>query len=332
MLEPLARALTPMAWLAATAALAQPLPAPAAKDQTLAPLVVEAAPKPSTAHEQASRFVHAYAAVSNPGVDQISRWRVPVCVVVFGLPRADQAARIKARIETMAGTLGLRAAREGCQPNVAIAFTDNPQAEMDLIAKGRSHLLGYYHRTSAQQLKTVTHPIQAWYVTATRNDGVNTAGVVAAGLKYDGIEQEGEVVDDPEHRPPPGCISRLTSCYTSVFRSVLIIADNKRIGGAKLGLVADDMLMLALSQPASLDGCNALPSVIDRFANSPCPGRDPPGGLTPADTAYLTALYSADLSGNKNFEQSDIAGRMAKILAVKAKADDAAGAAISAPP
>jgi hypothetical protein len=312
-------ALTGVACLAGAAALAQP--APADKDTAVAPLVVEAGPKPRPVQEQARRFVQAYAAVSNPAVYQISRWREPVCVLVFGLPREDQAARIKARIETMAQTLGLRAARAGCQPNVVIAFTDDPQGEMDLVAKGRGHLLGYYHRTSGQALKTVTHPIQAWYVTATKNNGVNTAGVVAAGLKYDGIEQDGEVVDDPEHRPPPGCISRLTSCYTSAFRSVLIVADNRRLGGARLGLLADDMLMLALSQPASLDGCNALPSVIDRFANSPCPGRDPPDGLTPADAAYLAALYAADLSGKKTFEQSDIATRMARILAAKAKAE-----------
>jgi hypothetical protein len=65
--------------------------------------------------------------------------------------------------------------------------------------------------------------------------------------------------------------------------------------------------------------------VIDRFARAPCPGRDPPEGLTPADTAYLTALYSASLDRKKNFEQSDIATRMARIL-IEARADGAARA------
>jgi hypothetical protein len=72
--------------------------------------------------------------------------------------------------------------------------------------------------------------------------------------------------------------------------------------------------MLALTESKSLDGCYVLPSVIDRFAKSPCPGRDPPEGLTSADTAYLTALYSADLAAKKGAAQFDVAGRMAQTL------------------
>jgi hypothetical protein len=83
------------------------------------------------------------------------------------------------------------------------------------------------------------------------------------------------------------------------------------------------MVMLALSQPKSLDGCNVLPSVIDRFAKSRCQGRAPPTGLTSADAAYLGALYAAEADGKKRFEESDIADRMAKIL-IK---DDSAPAA-----
>jgi hypothetical protein len=60
-------------------------------------------------------------------------------------------------------------------------------------------------------------------------------------------------------------------------------------------------------------------SVIDLLAPSACPGREPPDGLTPADAAYLTALYSADLEAKKVGEQGEIAGRMAKIL-IKANA------------
>ena len=103
---------------------------------------------------------------------------------------------------------------------------------------------------------------------------------------------------------------------------MFIVADSKTLEGKDVGLVADDLVMLALSQPKSLDGCTALPSVIDVFAKAPCPGRDPPDGLTPADAAYLTALYSADLEAGKAFELGDISGRMAKIL-IKANAAEA---------
>jgi hypothetical protein len=323
------------AWLTVTpgVALAQAVTAPADKAApatTVSRLTVQAPPSPRLPRERTQRFVRSYAAAPNPNIDQIGRWREPVCVMVLGLPLADQAARIKARIETMAQSLGLPAAREGCAPNVEIAFEDDPQRAMDGVARRLEYLLGYYHLSRTIQLKTITHPIQAWYVTATRSEGVETAGLVSSGLPQ-AFFQKPEAIDDPENPAPAGCLSRFTSCYTSRFHNVLIVADNKALVGLSLRLVGDDLVMLALSQPRSLDGCNALPSVIDRFAKSPCPGRDPPDGLTPADTAYLTALYSADLEARKGTEQFDLAGRMARSL-IQAKAAAAASPAAANTP
>jgi hypothetical protein len=323
----LTSALALAAWLASSAALAQSAPAPAAKDApptTVSRLTVQAAPTPAVIRRQARRFVLSYAATPNPNIDQIGRWGDPVCVMVLGLPLADQADRIKARIETTAQSLGLPAARAGCRPNVEIAFEDDPQRAMDGVAKRLEYLLGYYHLSRTKQLKTITHPIQAWYVTATRSEGVNTAGLVSSGLPAS-FFQKPETIDDPENPAPAGCLSRFTSCHTSRLHNVLIVADNRALAGESLRVVADDLVMLALSQPRSLDGCNALPSVIDRFARSPCPGRDPPDGLTPADSAFLAALYSADLEAKKGTEQFDLAGRMAENL-IKANVASGAGA------
>ncbi len=125
-----------------------------------------------------------------------------------------------------------------------------------------------------------------------------------------------EQVDDPELPPPNGCAdSRIAStCLVSRLRNVFIVVDAKAMNGKDMGPVADDITLLALAQPRSLDGCTELASVMDVFAKTPCTGRDPPAGLTPADAAYLTALYQADLRNRKATEQADIAGRMAKIL------------------
>ena len=315
----------------AAAALAQPAAAPST---TVAPVTVTAAPQPKVIQKEAHSFVQTYAAVPNPELDQIGRWRDPVCVQVVGLPQADQAALIKARIESVAQAVGVPAARGGCKANVEVVFTDQPQRTLDIVAKRQEHLLGYYHHERTNSLKTVTHPIQAWYVTATRGIGVNTAGLALSQMKdaagnpvtdgdFPGLKAQIETVDDPLSGGPTGCAgSRVTECLRSVFHNVFIVADSKTLEGKDVGLVADDLVMLALSQPKSLDGCTALPSVIDVFAKAPCPGRDPPDGLTPADAAYLTALYSADLEAGKAFELGDISGRMAKIL-IKANAAEA---------
>ena len=298
---------------APAAALAQS--APAAKDAsstTVAPLTVNAAPKPKVIEQQSHSFVQSYAAAPNAEIDQIGRWHEAVCVKVVGLV-PEVAARVKARIESVGQAVGLPATRADCRTNVEIVFTAQPQAVMDSIARRHEYLLGYEHRHEYNRLKAVTHPIQAWYVTATRGGGGDVAGALFAGFP---VQIDTEVIDDPDNTPPVGCGDnpRLTACMKSVFRTVFMVADSKALDGKDLGLVTDYMVMLVLSQPRSLDRCNALPSVIDLFAKTACPGRDPPDGLTPGDAAYLTALYSADLEAKKASEQGDIASRMANIL------------------
>ena len=316
--------LTCVTWLAATTAMAQPAPAPA---PVVAPLTVQGAAPPKMIEKQAYSFVQSYAAVSNPEIDQIGRWQGPVCVQVVGLDRAEQAATIKARIESVAQEVGLPAARAGCSANVEIVFTDQPQRTMDIVAKSREALLGYYHYHDRDRLKAVTGPIQSWYKTATRSWGgcavslafadlTDASGRAVRNTGFPGTTTGNETVDDPESVPPVGCgdASRFTATYTSLFDNVFIVADSKALEGEDIGVVADYMVMLALSKPRTLDGCNALPSVTDLYAKSACPGRDPPDGLTAADAAYLTALYKADPEARKAFQQSDIAGRMTKIL------------------
>jgi len=317
MLTRSAFALVCIAWLASTAALAQPAPAPPTKamlSTTVAPVTVEAAPPPKAIRKQIYSFVRSYAATPNPYIEQISRWQDPVCVQVWGLPLPAQAAKIKASIESMARTVGLPAARAGCKPNVEIVFTDHPQSMMDIVAERWEPLLGYYHHEKTIQLKTINHPIQAWYVTGTESDGVNIAALIDSNLDPSLYLRSPRAVDDPRQAMPTNCFDRFTSCYKSDFRNILIVADSKALDGMNLRLIADDMVMLALSQPKSLDGCNALPSVIDRFATSACPDREPPNALTPADAAYLKALYSADPEGKKFVEQVAIGERMANIL------------------
>ena len=309
--------------LAASVALAQS-PSPAASPSTsVSPLTVEGKLDPKVIQQQTQTFVQSYAATPNPNVDQIARWHDPVCVNVLGLPRADQAAAIKARIEGAAQAVGLRAARKGCKANVEIAFTAQPQAMMDLIAKDREQLLGYEHRAKRDQLKMVTHPIQAWYSTATRGEGHDNGKTFATHYDAFGkpmyLPREGdaaEVADDPENPAPTACQnpSAFSACLESEFSHVFIVADAKQLKGKDLNTLSDYLVMLALSQPQSLDYCNVLPSVLDLLTILPCAGRAAPDGLTASDGAYLTALYASNPQAIKAGELTDIAGRMAKLL------------------
>jgi hypothetical protein len=316
--------------------------------QTAPPLVtplsqatVQAAPAPAEVTKEVRSFVQSYAARS-ARIDQIPRWNQAVCVQVKGLV-GEQAAVVAARIEDVAKGAGLKVQKPGCQSNIQVMFTDQPQRLLD---KAGEQYLGFHYQNELKKVRAVTHPIQGWYATST----IGAAGATAAGLAFAGgsgkpsgggggmalgnpgsdaanpaaFESNSgpasstlskEVVDSPDRDLPTGCgDSRFSSCMRSTFANVMIVADTHAIGGKELGVLTDYVAMLALAQPKSLDGCNALPSVIDLFAKPACPGRDPPDGLTPADVAYLASLYASDPEARTTSAQGDIAGHMAKIL------------------
>lgn len=306
---------------AAGATLAQPA-APPAAPTGVAPVTVEAKQTPKMIQKETRQFVESFAKTTT-ALDQIARWHDPICVVVAGLPD-DQNALIKARIEEVSKAVDHKVDRKGCHPNIEILFTDKPQEVMDVVAKRNEILLGYYHRFDYKKLKTVTHPIQAWYVTGTQGGGGHVAslmfaegaGQVGGSPVMPGIQAHSDVIDDPDVSPPAACGDNphFTACLRSNFKNVFVVADTKALAGKGVGLLSDYLVMLTLSQPSSLDGCNVLPSVIDLLVKDGCPGRETPDGLTPGDASYLTSLYKADLEANKQGEQGDIADRMARML------------------
>ena len=325
------------AWLPATMALAtgEPpkvqmkaagpdgAPAPA-----LAPPVVEAT-TPAELRKQTYAFVDTFG-TATAKLDQYARWNDPVCVTVQGLG-ADQEGQIKARVEEVARGVGVKVAGRGCQANVEIKFSNQPQGFLDQVAATHEDMLGYWHRRDHEALKTVSRPVQAWYRTATIGTSGGTGatfafidtgnGNSAAGAGTAGSQATGEIIDDPDGRAPTGCgDSRFRNCLKSVLNHVLIMVDTRAVSGASSGLLADYVSMLAMAQLRSLDGCNGLTSVIDIYASA-CAGRPAPDGLTRADVAYLTSLYKTDPESRHASQQTDIASRMADML-IKANASD----------
>lgn len=305
--------------LAATAAMAEGGPGgapanaqPAGAPTTVAPVTITS-PSQATIEKQSYAFVRNRVTAGNPEVGQIGRWYDPVCVEVVGLPEQQEADAIKARIESVALEVGAPKPAKNCSANVEIVFSTEPQQVMDMVADRRSWLLGYYHSHLANQLKRVTHPIQSWYVTATESSVPDAATLAMNGLS--GYSPgRATVIDDPDRPGPGGCAaSHFTSCLQSEFFNVFIVADSKAIEGRPLGVVADYLVMLALSQPRSLDQCTGFASVLDLFANPGC-DHPPTDGLTPADAAYLTSLYKSDLRAKGWGERGEISLRMTRML------------------
>jgi hypothetical protein len=330
--------ITPMPSIVSQPKVFVPTTAPApAPPSVVSPVTVQAGPGSAEAQKKAREFVQTYAAAS-PATDQIARWHAPICISVAGLSD-EQAARVAARIQEVGEGVGMHALPPGCKANIEVVFTDQPQAFMDKVANTREEILGYYHRHDRDKLKAVTRPVQAWYVTQTASGSTSRSGLAFVGLSTsvgaanglgggpDGAfvstagaltssSASNNVVDDPDNHGPVGCSEapQFTHCLTSELNNVLIVVDTTKLKkGQTLGPVTDYLSMLALAQMRSLDGCTSLASVIDLMGQA-CAGRQAPDGLTPADAAYLTSLYTSNLEANKPLEQDEIAQRMSGML------------------
>src|SRR5262249_3501316 len=99
-------------------------------------------------------------------------------------------------VEDIATSLGLPAKAECQRYNVQIGFTDDPQAMLDSVKRLKPSPLG--DRTSdTRDVKTVTLPIQAWYVT----NGELYAESAARDLKVRVLDQAPSTGGTPT---PPG--------------------------------------------------------------------------------------------------------------------------------
>lgn len=234
-----------------------------------------------------------------------------VCPVTLGLPQAYDDF-VTARIVAVAKQIGSTAEEPGkCIANVEVLFTDDPQAVVTKLAEQTDGLIIGIHFTHERgSVIHVYRPIQAWYVTGTRRDPNAQSHTLVNG---EGVGPG--VVVDTAYGPSPftGTGTRIRVKNSGQIVNALIVADAKKVAGWEIGPIADYVSLLALSQPASFDGCNALPSILDLMSNG-CPGRDKPRALTESDVAYLKALYSADIATSGYTAQENVAKDMDKNL------------------
>jgi hypothetical protein len=270
------------------------------------PLTVEA--KRRTAKQRAMSLIHDYSGKKHYW-EALAAWDDDICVTVAGLDPAKDAA-VKARIEAVAAAAGATVKQRRCGPehvtaNVEVFFTSNPDVVLKAVSRIRPWIVGGVE-TRANPLISMRayeaglimkRPIQAWYTNHCAPD-------IAAGA------------------PPGWSISTGysfwsadgTPCQKIGFDNVLVVVDERQVPGLTLGALSDYAALLALSEPASLNGCNALPSIIDLFSTA-CAGQPEPTGLTETDTAYLKALYTGGQTLPPGWQApGDIAGRMVNLL------------------
>lgn len=281
------------------AAVAKTAPAP-----TVSGVTVEAPHEESPLVDPAAQFVRQHLPEGISG--QLARFRDDICVGVVGLPPefGDFIAR---RVVEVAGQVHAPVARAAdCTPNVNVVFTPKPQAQLDDIAKRKDVLLGFHFLAQTKKLTTVDRPIQAWYVTRTRDTTGNSWLEVMNPCPANvGDTYVGACGDRPVGRAG----SRLGNDMSAELVHSLILADTNKVAGEKIEVVADYVAVLALAKWQGLNRCNATPTILNRMADG-C--NDPPDAATPQDLALLTGLYAVEARESGAQQRATIASAIRK--------------------
>jgi hypothetical protein len=279
-----------------------------------------------TLKREIHQFVQSHAKPSTL-IGQIGRWHQKVCPVVTGLQ--DAAAEVVShQIESVARSVGAPTVASGkkCSGNVEVVFTGGPQGLVDHIAATKYRpLLGYYRETELKQVTTFNHPVQAWYMTGTRSfdaglpivglslgqsGRTDVTGLFNTGMKIDSAATDGRSGFGQSGNPD----SYFTKSLRSEFMHVLIIVDSKAVAKYTLRSISDYIALLALTHIGSQDTCSGLSSILTLF-DAGCGQLT--AEITSADTAYLKALYGADLDMNLSLEQGDIREQMLQTISRK---------------
>jgi hypothetical protein len=273
--------------------------------------------KPSD--ETIRNFVETRAAATR-FLDKMARWRRPVCPQTIGL--GDKYAKfVTQRIRDVATAVGAPVnADPGCKPNIEVVFTTAPQGLMDNVRESGQVFLGYHDNSSqADEMAKVIHPIQAWYTTESLDyDGsaqvdngmCRGSGVSVNLLQIPGME--GFIsLTLPCARAMHASGSRLNNGHDSGFYNVLIVAEPAKLLDYEVGSLADYITMLGLSQPASLDSCQDLPSISNMLAKGCASAASK---ITDGDLAYLKGLYRVPTGYSLTGQRDEMQYQMKKTL------------------
>ncbi len=291
----------------AAASARQTVPAPVSKAASASDLsgITVTAEKPKPLINPASQFVREHLPQSQS--EQFPRFRDAVCVKVIGLP-PEFGAFIAKRVAEMAGEVRAPVAKDAaCVPNVHVVFTTNPQALIDDIAKRKDILIGFHYFSQSKKVTVVNRPIQAWYVTRTRDTTGNSWIEVANPCPITAGNGLAPCADRPVGRAG----SRLSNDMSAELVHSLILADANKVAGEKIDAVADYIAVLALAKWQGLEKCNAIPTVLNLMAED-CADR--PQAATDTDLALLSGLYAVDPRELGSLQRASIAGRMAQGL------------------
>jgi hypothetical protein len=205
------------------------------------------------------------------------RWGREICIGAAGLG-PEQTQFIVDRMSQRAVALGLTPERPGCDANVFVFFTTNPNqvaadvlASRDFSGRGRARTADLQRRDAFANTR---NPIRWWYV---------WQSVTADGQIVNPDERSGQAVS--VRAPERGRLGRNTR---QQFSHVFVVVDGTQVANTNMNAVADYAAMVALAEfepDANIEGDA---SILRLFTDS-----TPPVAMTSWDLEYLRAYYRA---------------------------------------
>jgi hypothetical protein len=271
-------------------------------------------------------FVQAFAAPTRL-TGKIARWEDGICITALGLKPAFLKF-VTQRVRAVAVQVGAPVNADlGCEPNLEIVFTTTPQGLADGLKKDHEIYLGYADNAAQRAaLAKVTHPIQAWYATETKDlrgmaeiDNPKGGGIelqismplLTADGSMSANTPSVVTMNMPHAHARNASGSRLGDGLHSAFHHVIIAANPDKLVEHEIGALADYISLLALAQLDSLDICQHLPSIVNLLA----PGCErPASALTDNDLAYLRGLYHMGVDRTVRVQKDQIAYQMQQAL------------------
>jgi hypothetical protein len=248
-------------------------------------------------------------------VGKIARWRRPICPIVTGLP-SNFGKFVLDQVMRVAAGAGAPLGGEGCQSNVDIVFTSDPQGLMDSVREKSPTLLGYHDVSQTDAISTVNRAVQSWYTTETADiDGTRT---IDSGQRNRGVSlfvppslmcRTGCTVNFSEAREMHVTGSRLTDTLRSELFHVIITVDLRHIAGMRIGELSNYIALLALVTSRPSQACQPLPSIANLLANG-CSKDQRPEELSPYDLAFLRAVYRMDTYASLPDQRSAIVDKI----------------------
>jgi hypothetical protein len=253
-------------------------------------------------------------AVPSRVAGKLGRWETPICVKAEGL-KSEPLEFVVRRVKAVAAQVGAPVNSDpSCQQNVEIGFSSDPQSVMDYVRDKHINYLGLYNNTGeAEKMARMTRPIQAWYATVT----IDASGESQSDTPPRGAPQCWDpplcrlMVSAPVHHATD---TRVSDGIRTGFRNVIVLADRDRLVNLEMGALADYISFLVLAQPASLDDCVDLPSILNSLV--PKCATDS-GELSATDMAYLTGLYKVNTDRFLANQKEQIAFQMKKALGTR---------------